>query len=498
MMSRRKRRKTKSGGGFNILKFVLVTGGVLLVAMVVVLMWARSALNGWLTGDGFRTWLTAKAGEVMKSEVELNSLKWEGMSNVYAEQFTARGYESAGFAKLDLDGVRAVFGGAKGEAFSVPEVTVNRMNLEFSNKREKQPRYDDTNTELAPSMKKSGMPDWISRKIPKKVEVDEVRIATTNVTVLDDSGAKKFALQSVRSQIMPDFEKGMWDINGQGGKLLVPDQPVIDLKNLELRWRGKELFVRNCALGIYEEGHIEGLGEIHFGDPGLFDLDLDISRIDVDDLVEGEWEERLSGIIRGPVKVTGKPGDLTYEGTLNVDEGLLEGVPVLKMVAKYTRSEKFNRLPLNETKTDFKRHGDLMELRNLVIQSDGLLRVEGSVDIRGEQLAGDLRVGVTPGTLRWIPGAERSVFTQSKDGFLWSDLKLAGTVSDPKEDLSGKLIAAAGEAMLKDLPAGAVDQVRKLLGGDKATEEEGDSPVPGSDLIKQGTQLLDLFGPLLK
>ncbi len=168
------------------------------------------------------------------------------------------------------------------------------------------------------------------------------------------------------------------------------------------------------------------------------------------------------------------------------------------MVAKYTRSEKFNRLPLNETKTDFKRHGDLMELRNLVIQSDGLLRVEGSVDIRGEQLAGDLRVGVTPGTLRWIPGAERSVFTQSKDGFLWSDLKLAGTVSDPKEDLSGKLIAAAGEAMLKDLPAGAVDQVRKLLGGDKATEEEGDSPVPGSDLIKQGTQLLDLFGPLLK
>lgn len=467
--------------------------------MVVVLMMARSALNNWLTGDGFRNWLTAKSGAVMKSEVRVNDLKWEGMSSVYTEQFTANGYEEAGFASLELDGVRAVYGGAKENAFQVPEVTVNRMNLEFSDRRKKKPRYDDSSKEMGPAMKKSGMPEWITRRLPKRVEVDEVRIATANVNVLDDAGKKKFALQSVRTAIRPDFISRMWEIDGNGGKLLVEGQPEIELKNLGLRWREDEMFVKHCAFGIYDEGHIEGLGEIHFGDPGLFDFDLNISRIDVDDLVEGEWKDRLTGTIRGPVKVTGTPGDLTYEGTMNVDGGMLEGIPVLEMVAKYTRSEKFNHLPLNEAKTDFKRKGELVELRNLVIQSDGLLRVEGQVDIQGEQLSGNLQVGVTPGTLRWIPGAERSVFTQSKDGFLWSDITLAGTVSEPREDLSGKLLAAAGEAIIKDLPAGAADQVKKLLGVEGAEgEEPGTNPLPGGRAIEQGKQIMDLLGPLLK
>ncbi|MEM1297536.1 MAG: hypothetical protein AAGH89_19370, partial [Verrucomicrobiota bacterium] len=104
-------------------------------------------------------------------------------------------------------------------------------------------------------------------------------------------------------------------------------------------------------------------------------------------------------------------------------------------------------------------------------------------------------IGVTPGTLRWIPGAERQVFTENRDGFLWAPLNLTGTTSEPKEDLSGRLIAAAGEEILKGLPDGVLKEVNKLL----PTGPDGENPsVDPSELIDQAKPLIDMLSPFLK
>ena len=161
-------------------------------------------------------------------------------------------------------------------------------------------------------------------------------------------------------------------------------------------------------------------------------------------------------------------------------------MPALKKVADYTQMKQFNRLVLSQATADVKRSNELIEIRNIILSADGLVRIEGSVDIRGESLQGALQVGVTPGTMRWIPGAERLVFTEDRDGFLWTPMTLGGTVQEPTEDLSARLISAAGEAVLGGLPSGAVEGVKKILGSGEDSEE----------LIKQGKKLLDMFGPL--
>ena len=132
-----------------------------------------------------------------------------------------------------------------------------------------------------------------------------------------------------------------------------------------------------------------------------------------------------------------------------------------------------------------------MELRNLVIQADGLVRIEGQIDMIGDQIAGDLKVGVTPGTMRWIPGAERLVFVEDRDGFRWAPLKLTGTTAEPKEDLSARLIAAAGEALIGELPEGLLKSAQDLL----VPEGAGVAP---DEVIEQGKKMLDLFTPFLK
>ena len=467
---------------------VVFTCATLLVIMVVALVAVKSAVEGWLKGDEFHVLLTQKAGEVLKSEIEMPEMTWQG-SEVYADKFEASGYEDAAFSLLGLDGVRANFGGIQKQAVTIPEMTVNRLNLVFSDKKKKRPSGSVDSEVIIPGPR---LPKFLEQFVPNRVDLEEIRVATASVIVEDKSSdTRPFVLSGVRGKFNPDFETGLWEVKGTGGKLSLPDQPELRIKDLSMRWQTTELYIDRCALGIYDEGFIDGAGEISFAEEGNFDFNLDISSIDVDEILQPEWKDRIDGIIEGPVRITGRPGNFVYEGKINVADAVVQNIPVLTVIAKYTRNNQFEYLNLSQAKTDFRSDGETVGLRNLVMQADGLVRVEGDVDLREEQIAGTLQVGVTPGTLRWIPGASQGVFVEKRDGFLWAPMTLSGTLSEPKEDLSSRLIAAAGEAILKQLPEGLLNEAQKFL--DPSVE----SPDPGS-IIKQGKDLLDSLSPFLK
>lgn len=486
-------RKPKSKSrGFNPLKAVLITGITLLLLMVVVLLVAKSSVDGWLRGEGFRKLIVNKASSAMTSEIQLSEMKWQG-SEVYADQFRAVGYEGAPFAELNLDGVRVKTGGVSDGAFRVPEASVNRLDLEFSDRRKDSPTESEViNLEPADG---PTVPEWARRFLPNRAEVDEISIGSTQISVFNSGKEQVFLLKGARGKVKPDFQTQIWEILMEGGSIRVPNQEEIGIRELAMRWKRSDLFMDRCSLTIFEDGNIDAAGEIGFGEDGVFDIDLELSSIDVDDLLTGDWKDRLDGIVEGPVKVTGKPGAFIYEGELSVKEAVAKSIPVLALIAEYTRNDQFKQLVFSEVKTKFKREGENVELTELVLQSDGLVRVEGDVTIAGENLQGVCRVGVTPGTLRWIPGAERQVFTEQKDGFLWAPLNLSGTVNEPREDLSSRLIAAAGEEILTGLPEGLLKEASKLL----APGENGEAPaVEPSDLIEQAKPLLDMLSPFLK
>jgi hypothetical protein len=70
-------------------------------------------------------------------------------------------------------------------------------------------------------------------------------------------------------------------------------------------------------------------------------------------------------------------------------------------------------------------------------------------------------------------------------------MKLAGSKDAPKEDLSGRLLLAAGEAIVKDLPGGAIDAAKDLIG-------PGGGKSGGDALIDQGRKVLEGLAPFLK
>lgn len=58
-------------------------------------------------------------------------------------------------------------------------------------------------------------------------------------------------------------------------------------------------------------------------------------------------------------------------------------------------------------------------------------------------------MGATDEVLSAIPGAREKVFTESRDGYLWTSMNVSGPMKHPHEDLHDRLVAAAQEQLAK-------------------------------------------------
>ncbi|MEN8866782.1 MAG: hypothetical protein ABF381_14470, partial [Akkermansiaceae bacterium] len=183
-------------------------------------------------------------------------------------------------------------------------------------------------------------------------------------------------------------------------------------------------------------------------------------------------------------------------GHLKIKEGILTALPLLDKIAAYANTSRFRRLVLNEISLDFKRVGEKLELTNIILWSEGLVRLEGEMEIEGNDiLKGDFRVGVSPGTLAHIPGAETKVFQRGDLGFLWTSLKVSGTLDSPQEDLSDRLIAAAKDRMFELLPG--VGEYALKFTGQPIGEATKASLKEGGIILKMGKSAFDKAAELL-
>lgn len=480
-------RHRRARGG--ALKVVLLTGLALLVLLFLGLFAVKTGVERYRNSQAFRDWVGARVATALKSDVDLASLRWEG-ATAFADGFRARGYEDAGLSGLEIDGLRATLGGAREGAWQVTGARASRLRVVFSPER-LPGRYGAGREDAGDGASGPSAPAWLRRFLPDRFEIDQVEadVATLEVVGSDRNGA--FALREVKTRLQPAAGGG-WEIAGQGGGIVVPRQPAMDIDRFRVRWQGEEVFLNEAEIDLPDGGRVSVTGVARLVEGTDLDLDLAIAQLDLKTILNPEWRERTTGTLRGQVKVTGlasRADELVQSGTLSVDHGQVKNVPLLKTIARYTKSKQFERLTLNEATTRFERQGDRIRLAGLVVQSDGLARLEGDLAIDGGRLEGRFRLGITPGTLQWIPGAERKVFTRADRGFLWTDLTVSGTVDEPREDLTARLLVGAVESLAEDSPEKALEAVKGALRDPKATPET---------VIEEGKKALESLLPLLK
>ena len=80
-----------------------------------------------------------------------------------------------------------------------------------------------------------------------------------------------------------------------------------------------------------------------------------------------------------------------------------------------------------------------MKSKDIAVEEKGKFRVEGSISIDRRALKGAIQLGVTREHLDWLPNPEE-IFSRRHSGYLWTTVRLSGTIDQPKQDLSPRII----------------------------------------------------------
>ncbi|MGI8604649.1 MAG: hypothetical protein ACR2OZ_16885 [Verrucomicrobiales bacterium] len=481
-------RDQTSRGGRRVWLRLLTVGFVILLSGGVALV---IGIRRYLHSDGFRVFVGEQASRALHASSEFSPIVWQDDS-ASAERFTARGGEGSPFTSLDASGLRARvdFQALWNKTWRIPQIDVDGLEIVVS-----EPLATSAAAAAAdPSVSNDAqMPAWLSAWIPHRVRVDEIAVQEASFRYA--RGGQNFLVDDVAMTLRPGAD-GL-EVRGQGGRVQLSSGRKFVLENILARVAGGRVFLTEVR-GHSSEGGTVAVVSGDVSDERLA-LRVQFTNLGAAELLAEDWKQRLRGRLEGEAIINGPtddPAAIVTEGRLAMKESRVEFLPLLEKLARHTRHDGFRSLLISNAQARFRRQRARLEVREFAMESPGLLRVEGHCDVIAGRIDGVFQVGVAPGTLRWMPGAENRVFTRAEDGFLWTSLRLVGPVDAPHEDLSGRLVDAAVAQTVEDVPRNALKAAEKAA--QTATDIGGQLIDKGSALLEQGSEILKGFAPLLK
>ncbi len=189
-----------------------------------------------------------------------------------------------------------------------------------------------------------------------------------------------------------------------------------------------------------------------------------VNSVPASSILENDWKKHVQGSVSGGVDLRGGRDGVTHvAGLVRLQDGMLTGLPVLDRLALFCGSSRFRQLPLHKASAQFRYKEAAWHVSDILVESENLVRVEGWLEIgKGGELNGRLQVGLrSDGLWSALPGFS-DVFSASRQGaggnLVWANVNIGGTLDNPSEDLSARLIKAAGDR-LTEIGMGKVAEV---------------------------------------
>jgi hypothetical protein len=480
MQRRVRRSKTPSSP----LRWLWWLTGLILVSSVVLMLLAPTLvtnyLRAYLRQSGFHQKIEGKITAKFGGSARIAPLLWSDDTAGVADLSvaTASGWNvEAGGIHLSLD-----FGAIRQGSWSIQNAGADDLTLRLS-AGDGAALFDSP----ADDSSDDAVPAFLRRYIPAKTEVSGFDVQRFFL----EQGGWKIADTRLH---MGEWRSGESSvaIKLNGGSLQTPlnapqqkESLKLDLTQASLRAGTGQLQLSNATLR-WKQGTEITLRVAWKFDTGAWQTFTHVKGAPLGEFLDVAWKQRLSGKIDGDVEATGSRGRPTvWKANAMLQGGVLQGLPILAKLVEYTKVPRFNRIVLDVCSASFRPQGDALHVENIVVESKGLLRIEGSMTIIGRAVEGNFMLGVTPETLRAIPGANNRVFVginpSGPPGLQWTRVHIAGTLDSPKEDLSSRLVGAAGMSLLFDAPGNLVNQGAETLL----------KPVLGEDAAKMPGKIID-------
>lgn len=497
-MSRRTRiaarRKSSPLRWLIVIAVVLVACAALLALLAPTLV--TRFVRAYVQKDAFRMkaeeLIAARTGGVARIE----ALKWHD-DHANISELRLEDAHSLDLEAVNLQ-VGIDFGAIRNGVWSIPSAGADEITLHL------RPRDTlsiplDTGSASADSQPGSGaVPSFLQSYLPTRTEVggfdvrrfcfehDAWKIAETNVS----ASAWKSGQAAVPVKLTGGTLQTPFNAPQQAAPL------KLDLEKASLRLSANQLNISAASLRWKQSAEARLRGTLDFAS-GEWELFTHVDEVPVDEFLDPWWKQRLSGRLNSDIESSGsRSAPAVWKADASLTNGVLEGLPILATLAKYTRAERFKRLVLDTCQATIHPDSGGLRFEKIIVHSNGLIRIEGTMTLHGNVVEGNFMVGVTPETLRFIPGAEQLVFTeknpQGPPGLLWTRVRVAGPLDSPQEDLSSRLLGGAGMSVLFDTPEKIVkqgaDALLKPVLGDDAAKVPGKVIEGASGLLENGVK----------
>ncbi len=479
-MSTRARRKQGAGKNPWLGKVLIIFGTLIFLAVAV----GYLGLRAYLHSDGFRKFLSVQVSNVAKVDGNFAGFFWDGMA-VKTERFEATSKGLITDILAERIGTEVGFGGVGRGVWELKSTRISRVQASLNLVPSENPVVV---APIAPVVQKKRVtkkePGWV----PEEVELESLEIGDLGLQIITKKGLATAKGMSVL--VTPANGKNAYNAEVTGGKVLMPLPlvPELRVQNIKASYRDGSAFVQSAEFSAFKDGRVQASGESNF----LLNnhaYDGNLEGVRCDEVLSETWAQRLKGDVSSTFKFTKTPSTQVISGDLKITNGTLTALPLLDALAAYADTRRFRIMQLSDARTKWRVSNGEIFLTDLVLGSEGLIRLEGSLTIRGDKIDGNFQLGLVPGTLANIPGAETHVFQPGRFGLLWAPIRVTGTLSEPKEDLTQRLTDAAGARMFELLPETG-EKVFKFT-----RNALGESPIK---IIEKGTEVIDKGGDVIK
>ena len=414
-------------------------------------------LTNYVEGDAFRT---AMEGETEKGlhfpRARYAAIRRTGVLTAQSEGFEANNGEKA-MKSLVAHGITAKFDpwGVFLRQWRFTDVRVQSGDVEI--------QIYKANPEAVPDK------PWFAIFLPNRVYLERIESEQVNITW--QFRGEQAGFFGTRLLITPngrDFE-----YVATGGRLKMALVPDLDLRRTHILITKTllTLYDLNLASNSSSDESIRVQGHAGLGEDRNVDVKANFNAVPIHQWLPAEWKRRLNGSAFGDLHWAGKDPKLessSGEGLLRIQDGRIEDVPLLQKLAALSRKQSFERLDLNACSLKFAWRYPETDITDIIIEEEGKFRIDGEISIKGSLLRGTLNLGLTREYLDWLPNPEE-VFSGRSSGYLWTNVHLSGTIDDPVQDLSPRIIGLFKEspgAYLQLMFRQFGDWLKKAFGGD--------------------------------